>query len=170
MNRNRIALKASLALYLAACWGSEPTASVSNPAAAPDQAAGRSHIFVLTGEQVVQILDQTVDWYRTLGAQQQSSTHPSDLLIFYANQQTASQVVALAFDIARANAELLSSEASSSSEGGETAAAQALSAQQRKLEAQRAALQAEMVATRQQAARQPAASAGKKADLEAKQS
>ena len=36
---------------------------------------------------------------------------PSDLLILYANRQTADKVMALAFDIARANAELLSSEA-----------------------------------------------------------
>src|ERR1700738_3176573 len=72
-----------------------------------------SHVSVLNGDQVVQILDETVDWYRTLGAQQQSATQPSDLLILYANQQTAEKVVGLAFEIARANAELLSSEASS---------------------------------------------------------
>ncbi len=146
-------MRALLGLYLAASWASEPTEP--------------THVFVLTGEQVIQILDQTVDWYRTLGAQQQTSTHPSDLLIFYANQQTASQVVALAFDIARANAELLSSEASSTPEGGETAPAHTLDAQQRKLQAQRTAIQAEMDATKQQAARQPA---GRKADLEARQS
>ena len=46
-----------------------------------------------------------------LGAQQQSATQPSDLLILYANQQTADKVIGLAFEIARANAELLSSEA-----------------------------------------------------------
>src|ERR1700687_1969468 len=58
---------------------------------------------VLTGDEVVQILDETVDWYRTLGTQQQNATQPSDLLILFANRQTADQVVALAFDIARAN-------------------------------------------------------------------
>ena len=47
---------------------------------------------VMTGEQVVRILDETVDWYRTLGAQQQSATQPSDLLILYANRQTADKV------------------------------------------------------------------------------
>src|SRR5215475_13669914 len=76
-------------------------------------AAPLSNVSVLTGDQVVKILDDTVDWYRTLGAQQQSATQPSDLLILYANQQTADKVVALAFELARANAELLSSEASS---------------------------------------------------------
>ena len=56
---------------------------------------------VMTGDQVVQILDETVDWYRTLGAQQQSATQPSDLLILYANRQTADKVIGLAFEIAQ---------------------------------------------------------------------
>ena len=82
-------------------------------AEAPGQAAAPAaeSRAVMTGDQVVQILDETVDWYRTLGAQQQAATQPSDLLILYANRQTADKVVALAFEIARANAELLSSEA-----------------------------------------------------------
>ena len=46
-----------------------------------------------------------------LGVQQQSATQPSDLLILYGNRQAADRVVALAFELARANAELLSSEA-----------------------------------------------------------
>ena len=66
---------------------------------------------VMTVEQVVQMLDETVDWYRTLGTQQQEATQPSDLLIVYANRQTADRVVNLAFEIARANAELISSAA-----------------------------------------------------------
>jgi len=53
----------------------------------------------MTGDQVVQTLDETVDWYRTLGVQQQVATQPSDLLILYANRQTADKVVALAFEI-----------------------------------------------------------------------
>ncbi|HVN46126.1 MAG TPA: mechanosensitive ion channel domain-containing protein [Steroidobacteraceae bacterium] len=83
-----------------------------NPAP-PAAAAAAAHVSPLSAEQLVQILDQTVDWYRTLGLQQQSATQPSDLLLLYANQQTADEVVRLAFQIARANAELLSSEASS---------------------------------------------------------
>ncbi len=68
-------------------------------------------VSVLTAEQVIQILDESVEWYRTLTAQQQVATQPSDLLTVFANRQIAGQVVGLAFDIARANAELLSSEA-----------------------------------------------------------
>ena len=83
----------------------EQTTTVS--AAAPE---GESRA-VMTAEQVVQMLDETVDWYRTLGTQQQEATQPSELLIVYANRQTADRVMSLAFEIARANAELISSAA-----------------------------------------------------------
>ena len=80
----------------------------ADPAPAAPQLTSRA---VMTSEQVVRILDETVDWYRMLGIQQQSATQPSDLLILYANRQAADRVVALAFELARANAELLSSQA-----------------------------------------------------------
>jgi small-conductance mechanosensitive channel len=80
--------------------------------------AAETRVSPLTAEQLLQILDETVDWYRTLGTQQQSATQPSDLLLFYANRQTADKVIGLAFQIARANAELLSSEASSAQSTG----------------------------------------------------
>jgi small-conductance mechanosensitive channel len=99
---------------------------------------------VMTGDQVVQILDETVDWYRTLGVQQQAATQPSDLLILYANRQTADKVVALAFEIARANAELLSSEAGVQKEAEDAASSQSLGRLRKKLEEQRAAIQAEI--------------------------
>jgi small-conductance mechanosensitive channel len=96
---------------------------------------------------VVQILDETVDWYRTLGAQQQTATQPSDLLILYANQQTADKVIGLAFELARANAELLSSEANTDGSGADTASsAQSLSQQQKRLDAQRKDIEDEIAA------------------------
>ncbi|HEX4971388.1 MAG TPA: mechanosensitive ion channel domain-containing protein [Steroidobacteraceae bacterium] len=110
---------------------------------------------VMTGDQVVQILDETVDWYRTLGAQQQAATQPSDLLILYANRQTADKVVALAFEIARANAELLSSEAGVKKEADDAASAQSLGRLRKKLDERRTALQAETEATRRQLASAP---------------
>ncbi len=112
-------------------------------------AAPTGPVSVLTGDQVVQILDETVEWYRTLGAQQQSATQPSDLLMVYANQQTADKVVALAFELARANAELLSSEAGND---GSASSPQALSGQQKRLDSQRQSIQDEMAATRKQVA------------------
>src|ERR1700688_5336546 len=101
-------------------------AAADEPTQAPVPAAP-AHVSVLSGDQVIQILDETVEWYRTLGTQQQTASQPSDLLILYANQQTASQVVGLAFDIARANAELLSSEASSAPPGNAPAGPDAAS-------------------------------------------
>jgi small-conductance mechanosensitive channel/cell division protein FtsL len=118
-------------------------------AAGADATAKPTHVSVLTGDQVVQILDETVDWYRTLGAQQQSATQPSDLLILYANQQTADKVIGLAFEVARANAELLSSEANTADVATETASSpQSLSQQQKRLEEQRKAIQDEIAADR----------------------
>ena len=109
---------------------------------------------VMTSEQVIRLLDETVDWYRMLGIQQQSATQPSDLLILYANTQAADRVVALAFELARANAELLSSQAEmEQQEAPETASSpQALLRDQRNLDARRTAIQAEIAATQRQVA------------------
>jgi hypothetical protein len=113
-------------------------------------AAQDSRVSILAADQVIQILDETVDWYRTLGTQQQNATQPSDLLILFANRQTADKVVALAYEIARANAELLSSEASA----GQTADAspQALNRQRADLEAKQKSIEDEMAADRRRAA------------------
>jgi small-conductance mechanosensitive channel len=179
MNMYRMVFIAILGAYLgiahAADEAAKPVAPASTPTPAPSPApaaaaapapAASSGVSVLTGHQVIQILDQTVEWYRTLGTQQQTASQPSDLLILYANQQTAAQVVALAFDIARANAELLSSEASSAQSAADTASSsQALVAQQKKLQAQRLSIQTEMEGARRQIA---ASAAGSKPDLNSK--
>ena len=100
-------LKRISALWLAVTLATCAQAQDAEPAGA----AAPINRAVMMGDQVVRILDETVDWYRTLGVQQQSATQPSDLLILYANRQAADRVVALAFELARANAELLSSQA-----------------------------------------------------------
>ena len=124
---------------------------------APGQAAERppDSRVVMTGDQVVQILDETVDWYRTLGAQQQAATQPSDLLILYANRQTADKIMKLAFDFARANAELLSSEADVKQQAEEAASEQSLSRLRKRLDEQRASTQTEIEASRRQLAGVP---------------
>ena len=106
----RYSLPAVLLLLLGSLPGIPAFAAAEGPSAAPQPPA---RVSPLTAEQLIQILDETVDWYRTLGVQQENATQPSDLLLLYANRQTADEVVRLAFQIARANAELLSSEASS---------------------------------------------------------
>jgi hypothetical protein len=117
----------------------------------PFVAASDAPVSVLTAQQVIQILDETVDWYRTLGTQQQNASQPSDLLILFANRQAADKVVALAFQIARANAELLSSEASAAQSAAGATPPQALTLQQTQLDAQRKSIQQEMSAVRQKA-------------------
>ena len=117
----------------------------SLPGAEP---APLSHASVLTAPQVIQILDDTVEWYRTLGTQQQNASQPSDLLILFANRQTADKVVGLSFQIARANAELLSSDANSAQGAGDASLPQALTQQQAQLDAQRQSLLLEMAADR----------------------
>src|ERR1700675_3721198 len=114
--------------------------------------ASNSRVSVLTGEQVVQILDETVDWYRTLGTQQQNVTQPSDLLILFANRQTADKVVGLAFEIARANAELLSSEAGAAQSAAEAPARRSRAKKQDQLDAERQSIQQETALGRQKLA------------------
>jgi small-conductance mechanosensitive channel len=136
------ALRSVLIGWLASALAGTAMAAAQPPPAEP---AAASHVSVLSADQVIQILDQTVEWYRTLGTQQQTASQPSDLLILYANQQTAAQVIALAFDIARANAELLSSEASNAPPDPDAASsAQTLDGLQKKLQSQRQAVQSEM--------------------------
>jgi small-conductance mechanosensitive channel len=120
-------------------------AAVAQPA---DSAAPTGSRAVMTAEQVVQVLDETVDWYRTLGTQQQVATQPSELLVLYANRQAADKVMALAFEIARANAELLSSEEGAARELAEAAAPQSLANLRRQLDGQRAGLQAQIDAAK----------------------
>ena len=101
------------------------------------------------------MLDQTVDWYRTLGTQQQAATEPSDMLIFYDNRLTASKVMTLAFDIARVDAEMLGKEplANDDTGGDGTVSSQALRQLQRKLDAQALSVQAELDGARQRLAK-----------------
>jgi hypothetical protein len=149
--RSTFALISAVGLFGGGAHAADPGA----PAAAAPAVGASPRVAVLTGEQVVQILDETVDWYRTLGTQQQNATQPSDLLILFANRQTADKVVALAFDIARANAELLSSEASSGQGAADASSPQSLSQQQNQLDAQRQSIQSEIDASRKKLASSP---------------
>jgi small-conductance mechanosensitive channel len=146
---------AVISLWLVA--GVAVSAEVAPPAAAVD-----SRVSVLSAEQVIQILDETVDWYRTLGTQQQNATQPSDLLILFANRQTADQVVSLAIELARANAELLSSEARSGQSAAGASAAPSLSQLQTQLDAQRASIQGEIAALKEPRATPKGQDAGSK--------
>ena len=109
-------------------------------------------------------MDQTIDWYRTLGIQQQNAGQPSDLLILYANRQIAGNVVELVFEMARANAELLSSEAGAVKNGTGQTSTPSLDQRHSVLDAERQTIEREITADRQKRS-----STGKgKQELEAK--
>ncbi|HUQ52983.1 MAG TPA: mechanosensitive ion channel domain-containing protein [Gammaproteobacteria bacterium] len=124
------------------------SAQAQDPAAQP--ASPLDNRVVMTGEQVVRILDETADWYRMLGVQQQSATQPSDLLILYANRQSADRVVALAFELARANAELLSSQAELQQQADAASSPPALQRELSELDSRKDALEAEIATTRRE--------------------
>jgi small-conductance mechanosensitive channel len=152
-------LTRTLALLLTAGVLLDAAIAADAPGSSNPAAAAPTSRAVMTGEQVVRILDETVDWYRTLGAQQQAATQPSDLLMLYANRQIADRVVALAFELARANAELLSSEADVAQKAAADAASspQAMQRVQQQLDAQRAELQAEIASMQRRLAAAPKA-------------
>jgi small-conductance mechanosensitive channel/uncharacterized coiled-coil DUF342 family protein len=59
----------------------------------------------ISGEQIISFLNQTIVWSRQVSAEQQLVTEPSDTLFLNDSRQTADQVVRLAFDFARAQAQ-----------------------------------------------------------------
>jgi Mechanosensitive ion channel len=161
----RLPLALCLWIPLAAHAASAPQPSAPGSSAPRSAAAAKqSQVSILTGGQVIRILDDTVEWYRALGTQQQNASQPSDLLILFANRQTADKVVSLAFDMARANAELLSSEASAVAAADSSTASVALTQKQAQLAAAHQSVQQEIATDRQQLT-----TAGKgRPDLEAK--
>ena len=105
----------------------------------------------MSGPEVIQMLDETVDWYRTLGTQLKIANEPSDLLILSENRQIANQVVELAFDVARAGADLIAEAASAAAPPADSAvgAAPGLAERQHKLDQQALMIQGEIDSTRQ---------------------
>jgi small-conductance mechanosensitive channel len=140
-------------------------AAVTPAATAPATTALAAPAAPMTGPQVIQLLDQTVGWYRTLGIQQQAATEPGDLLILYDNRQTASRVIGLAFDIARANVDILAKQPALKDTGDAAASSQTLSQLQAKFKAQGVSIQSEMESDQRQLQH---ARAKQKADLQAK--
>jgi len=110
----------------------------------------------MTGDQVIQMLDQTVDWYRTLGIQQQAASEPSDVLILYGIRQIADEVLRAAFDIARANADLLGKQQNAGRQGEDSAlTSQGLNRLRKRLDAQALSVQGEIDSAQRQIAAAP---------------
>jgi small-conductance mechanosensitive channel len=152
-------LLASVASLLGALAAAD---AVSPPAAPPN--LNTTQVSVLSASEVVEILDRTSEWYRTLGLPQQNSLQPSEVLILYANRQIADKVVDLVVELARADAELLSSEANAAQASADKSAATSLKQQRDQLAAQRQSIQQEITADQQK--RSSAGGAGK--ELETK--
>lgn len=57
--------------------------------------------------ETLNFLNQTIDWYRHLGSEEQLADQPTDVLFVYNDRDIANQVLSLSFDFARANAQLL---------------------------------------------------------------
>ena len=62
---------------------------------------------------LVQYLNQTIGWYRQLDLQRQMVTDPDEGMVVNDNEQIANQVVSLAFEFARAEAESIEKEEAS---------------------------------------------------------
>jgi small-conductance mechanosensitive channel len=76
----------------------------------------------ITGEQIISFLNQTIVWSRQVSAEQQLVNEPSDTLFLNDSRQTSDQVVRLAFEFARAQAQ--ASQAGTSAAGAQSAASQ----------------------------------------------
>ncbi len=101
---------------------------------------------------IVQFLEHTVEWYRRLDVERQMATEPGDFLLVNEAQQTANQIVQLAFTFARAQAELAEQQAeksSAESQGSESSRYQALRRMSTTLDQQVKETKAEVEALRQ---------------------
>jgi small-conductance mechanosensitive channel len=138
-----------------------PSAPPSVPAASAAARPAAAPPAPMSAAEVIQMLDETVDWYRTLGAQQQIADEPGDFLILSENRQIANQVVGLAFDVARASADQLvvgpasAATANQANDSAQPSAVQTLAARQHKLDAQALSVQNEIDSTRARLAGAP---------------
>jgi small-conductance mechanosensitive channel len=114
---------------------------------------------------IIQFLDQTIGWYRQLAVQQQIATEPDDLVAVYDNRQIADQVVRLAFDFARVEADSLAKQGGGGSQNQSAPSPQyqSLRQLQSQLDKQIQDTQAELDSLRQKL---PTAAASKRKGLE----
>lgn len=103
-------------------------------------------------QDVIQFLNQTIDWYRQLAAETQVASEPSGALVLNDDRQAADQVVRLAFDFARSQAEILAKQPAPNQAGnqsGPTAQFQALFQLSKKLDDQVRQTQGELQSLKQ---------------------
>jgi small-conductance mechanosensitive channel len=74
----------------------------------------------ITGQQIIDYLNQTIDWYRQLGVEESIATDPADLLFVNDDRQMASQIARLSFDFGRVAAQSLAAQAPPASTQNQT--------------------------------------------------
>lgn len=89
----------------AAVQASAPKNNAPSPADATGAAGG--NVAVLSPAQLIDFLNQTIDWYHKVTIQQETVTEPEEQLTLYDNRQIAKQVVQLAFEFARTQADAI---------------------------------------------------------------
>jgi len=102
---------------------------------------------------VIQFLNQTIDWYRAVGTQQQASLDKNIVAVGVDNRQMANQIVRLSFDFARAEADSIGKANSANAnpdEGDDTSQGRALLQLQAKLDKQIQDGKGELESLRQQ--------------------
>lgn len=102
--------------------------------------------------QVIQFLNQTIDWYRQVATQQQIAAEPNDLTVANDNRQMGDQIVRLAFDFARARADAIAkrnNSAGNQNAGAGSSQDSALLQLETKLDAQIQQTQVELESVRQ---------------------
>src|SRR6266487_3453595 len=70
--------------------------------------APSSSVTILDSGKIVQFLSHTISWYRELAVEQKNATEPSDLTFVQENRRVADQIVQLAFEFSRNQAQLQS--------------------------------------------------------------
>ncbi len=70
--------------------------------------APSSSVAILDSGKIVQFLSHTISWYRELAVEQKNATEPSDLTFVQENHRVADQIVQLAFEFSRNQAQLQS--------------------------------------------------------------
>ena len=84
-----------------------PPAPYPSSAPAVPSTAGASPATTIDPQAVIAYLNDVINWYRHLGAEEQLVSDPSELLFFSSDAQTADQILDLAFESARAQADLI---------------------------------------------------------------
>jgi small-conductance mechanosensitive channel len=98
---------------------------------------------LLTAQQVTELLDRTVAWYRGLAAEQQLASEPGDVLALADSRVLADQILQQEFDFARAAADLVAPAADQPA-SDQSARTQVLAQLQGKLDTQLLGVQSQL--------------------------